>query len=1081
MMIDLKKLAAITSVYILLGCVPAIAGPLLKKALILNTDTSKKSEYDHVEWQNPLVFGVNKLPPRNSAWPNPDASSGWKSDYEHSPWLMSLDGDWSFKWSPDPDSRPEDFYKSDYSISDWKQIEVPSCWELKGYGVPIYTNYIYPFQPNAPRVLDAPPKNYTAYSQRDPIGSYRRTFIVPAGWKGGRTILHFAGVGSAMYVWVNGKKVGYSESSRLPAEFDITGYLKPGNNLLAVEVYRWSDGSYLEDQDMWRLSGIFRDVFLYHTPVATLWDFYVDAPLDDQYQNVSVSLRYNIRNATAKQISGLHIRLTLRGPNGKIVNNGPLIDEAVQPLDTGFNDDRVTGQIKIEHPLLWTNETPNVYDALVELVENGKVIEVRRADLGFRKVELKDKQFFVNGISLKIKGINRHESDPETGYTPNIPHMIADLKLIKQANFNFIRTSHYPNDPRFYALCNRYGIFVMDENNVETHGLSYQRRILPGDKPEWEPAVVDRMRRTVIRDRGYPCVVMWSLGNEAGYGNAFMKMREAARAADPQLRPIHYADMNLAADMDSQTYPTTTWLEQHVAGKAVRKGEHGELGTVAQHGPYPSGKAFVANEYAHAQANSLGNLQDYWDVFEKYPMLLGGFIWEWSDQALYKTDENGKRFFAYGGDFGDFPNDGRFCLKGLVSADRIPRPQYYEAKKVLQYISVVLDTAIGGVGIKNKYGFTPLDSFDAEWRIEEDGTIIKRGKLDTLKIQPGNTASVPIPWGDIQWKPGAEYFITLQFRLRKNTLWANAGDVVAYEQLQIPNQHKAAAETGSVKWSKSGDDWIAQANGTTLTVDGKTGLVKSFIHEGKEYLAGPLHPNFWRAPTDNDIGWKVPVNMAVWKDAGAHAELKKLELVTTSTGTQLLGSFNLPVTATDFYIIYSLLTDGKAFIDLSLDVGKGTPEMPRIGFQFAVPATFNQVKWHGRGPQENYWDRKTGALVGIYRSTVDDWITPYVRPQQNSDRTDIRWAEFTDAKGNGLQIQYITKLLQISAWPYSENDLETTTHNNLLPHRDFVTVNVDGWQMGIGGDISWGLPVHPEYRMIDKGKYEYSFYLKPVK
>jgi beta-galactosidase len=1068
----IKKLIIATCVFLGLGTIVSFANNTGTKA-----DTGK---YAHVEWQNPLIFGVNKLPPRNSAWPNPDAVSGWKSDYEHSPWLMSLDGKWSFNWSPDPDSRPQDFYKLSYNVSGWKQITVPSCWELQGYGVPIYTNFTYPFKPDPPYVLETPPSNYTAYKQRDPIGSYRRTFRLPADWKGGRTIIHFAGVGSAMYLWVNGKKVGYSEDSRLPAEFDITNFLSPGDNTLAVEVYRWSDGSYLEDQDMWRLSGIFRDVFLYHTPDATLWDFYVDAQLDSLYQNAAVSLRYNIRNATAAQISGLHVRLTLRGPDGKIVNNGPLTSEVVQPVSPGFNDDRVTVPVRVAHPLLWTTETPNVYDALVELIQNGKMIEARRADLGFRKVELKDKQFFVNGVSLKIKGINRHEADPESGYTPNIPHMITDLKLIKQANFNFIRTSHYPNDPRFYALCNRYGIFVMDEANMETHGLSYQRRILPGDKPEWEPAVVDRMRRMVVRDREYPCVVMWSLGNEAGYGNAFMKMREAARAADPQLRPIHYADMNLAADMDSQTYPTTTWLLQHVAGKAIRKGEHGEIGSPEQHGPYPSGKAFVTNEYAHAQANSLGNLQDYWDIFEKYPMLLGGFIWEWSDQALYKTDANGKRFFAYGGDFGDFPNDGRFCLKGLVSADRIPRPQYYEAKKVLQYVGITSDLANGRIRIKNKYGYTSLAAFDADWRIEEDGVVIKHGTLDTLKIQPGETGSAPIPLGNIQWKPGSEYFLTVQFHLRKSTLWANAGDVVAYEQLAIPTQSKTTVESAGVKWTKSGNDWIARANNTILTVDGKTGILKSCVAGGKEYLAGPLYPNFWRAPTDNDIGWKVPVNMAEWKDAGTHAELKKLELIATGTGMQLVGSYHLPVTATDFHIIYSLLTDGKVFIDLFLDVSKTTPEMPRIGFQFAIPGAYNQIKWYGRGPQENYLDRKTGALVGIYHSTVDQWITPYVRPQENANRCDIRQAEFTDANGKGLQIQYTDRLLGISAWPYSENDLETATHNHLLPHRDFVTVNVDGWQMGVGGDISWGLPVHPEYRMLAKGRYEYSFYLKPI-
>jgi beta-galactosidase len=1064
------------------------------------SDTSHEP-YDHAEWQDPLVFGVNKLPPRNPAWPNPDASSGWKSDYEHSPWLQFLDGAWSFNWSPDPDTRPEGFYQPAFDASGWNKIPVPSCWELQGYGVPIYTNYTYPFKVNPPRVMDTPPANYTSFKQRNPVGSYRRTFTLPAGWKGGRTLLHFAGVGSAMYVWVNGKKVGYSENSRLPAEFDITGFLRPGGNLLAVEVYRFSDASYLEDQDMWRLSGIFRDVFLYHTPDITCWDFYVESSLDAQNENARVRLLYTIRNSSPGQLSGLRIRLSLRSPNGDILNNGPLLEEDSKSGMTGFNREDTTAAVLVSHPLLWSPETPNLYDALVELLQDGKVIETRRVDLGFRKVELRDKQFFVNGRSIKIKGINRHEADPDRGYTPTVARMQQDLRLIKQANFNFIRTSHYPNDPRWYELCDRYGIFVMDENNLETHGISYHRRILPGDKPEWEPAVVDGMHRTVIRDRNLPCVVMWSLGNEAGYGNAFMKMREVTRIADPQQRPIHYADMNLAADMDSQTYPTIEWLHQHVAGKAIRKGEHGETGSPEQNGPYPSGKAFVANEYAHAQANSLGNFQDYWDVYEKYPMLLGGFIWEWSDQALYKTNPQGKRTLVYGGDFGDFPNDGRSCLKGLVSSDRVPRPHYYEAKKVQQYIKVFPEhLADGGrITIQNNYSFISLDAFDAAWQLEENGVLLQQGPLKGLNITPGNAAVAKIPWdwGKIKRKPGAEYYLTIKFSLRKATPWADSGFVVANEQLLIPLPAMSnAASAGKnadgadknvpgsgqpAEWVRSGSDWTAAANGTLLRVDGNTGLLKSFSVAGKEYLAGPVRPNFWRAPLDNDIGWKAPVNMAPWKEAGNRATLQKLETISTPDGMLLRASFQLPVEATQLHLSYRLLTDGRARIDLDLDLGATAPELPRVGMQFAIPADLDQVQWYGRGPQENYLDRKTGALVGIYRSTVGDWITPYVRPQENANRTDIRWARFTNMDKRGLQVQSDSSLLAISAWPYSEQDLETATHNDQLPQRDFITVNVDGWQMGVGGDISWGLPVHNQYRLLAKGRYEYAFYLNGVK
>jgi beta-galactosidase len=1064
---------------------------------VSGTDTILPSVYDHVEWQDPLVFGINKLPPRNPAWPNPDARSGWKSDYEHSPWLLSLDGDWSFNWSPDPSSRPENFYLPSFDASTWNKIPVPSCWELHGYGVAIYTNYTYPFKVDPPRVMGTPPENYTSFTQRNPVGSYRRMFRLPADWKGGHTLLHFAGAGSALYVWVNGKKVGYSENSRLPAEFDITPFLQGGDNLLAVEVYRFSDGSYLEDQDMWRLSGIFRDVVLYHTPDVTLWDFYVDASLDARYENAQVRLFYRIRNSLPGQPSGLRIRLSLRDPRGGILNNGPLLEEAVKPVVTGVSEEDSTASVTVNKPWRWTPETPNIYDALVELVQDGKVIEARRVDLGFRKVEMHDKQFFVNGRSIKIKGINRHEADPEGGYTLTPARMKQDLRLIKQANFNFIRTSHYPDDPRWYELCDRYGIFIMDENNLETHGISYHRRILPGDKPEWEPAVVDRMRRMVIRDRNLPCVVMWSLGNEAGYGNAFMKMREAARIADPQQRPIHYADMNLAADMDSQTYPTIEWLHQHVAGKAVRKGEHGETGSPEQHGPYPSGKAFVANEYAHAQANSLGNFQDYWDVYEKYPMLLGGFIWEWCDQALYKKDGQGRRVLAYGGDFGDFPNDGRSCLKGLVSSERAPRPHYYEAKKVQQYIKVVADQlADGRIRVLNNYSFISLDGFDVQWQLEENGAVIRQGKLKALDIEPGGSAVMAVPWGNLNWKAGSEYFLTITFSLRKSTLWADSGYVVAKEQLPVllPIENKIAStidrntstsfgegSSEGVEWSRSGGDWIATAGGARLLVDGNTGLIRSYSVAGKEYLASSVRPNFWRAPLDNDIGWKTPVNMAPWKDAGSRAGMQKLEAVSTSDGYRLEASFHLPVEAVELYITYCLLRDGRVHVDFRLELGKTAPELPRIGLQFAIPAGFDQVRWYGRGPWENYLDRKTSAMVGIYQSTVRDWITPYVRPQENGNHTDTRWVAFTDKAGTGLQVSADKNFFGVSAWPYSEQDLETATHNEQLPVRDFITVNIDGWQMGVGGDISWGLPVHNEYRLLAKGRYEYAFYINSVK
>ena len=1035
------------------------------------------------EWENPLVSGVNKLPPRNPAWPCPDSASGWKSDYDHSPWVKSLDGNWDFHWSPNPDSRPKDFFTPDFDASGWQQIPVPSCWELQGYGVPIYVNYIFPFKanapPNPPSVLDTPPTNYTSYLQRDPVGSYRRYFQVPENWQGRRVLLHFAGVGSAMYIWVNGQRVGFSKNSRNPAEFDITEQLKPGRNLLAVEVYRWSDGSYLEDQDMWRLSGIFRDVFLYTTPEVTVWDFEVQPELDAALTNANVALSYKLRNASSHSTDDLRLRLSLRDPEGHLA--GASRNEPVSAA-TGFSDGHFTSTVNVPHPLLWTSETPNVYSALVELIQDGRVIETRHTDIGFRKVEMRDQQFFVNGRSLKIKGVNRHEFDPATGYTTTRALMEQDIRLMKQANINFVRTCHYPNDPRWYELCNRMGLFVLDEANLETHGLSYNKRVLPADLDLWRPACVDRMQRMVVRDRNNPCVVIWSLGNEAGYGNVFYSMREAALAADPEKRPIHYADMNLAADMDSQTYPTPEWLLQHVAGKAKRKGEHGESTNEEQHGHYPSGKPFLMNEYCHAMGNGVGNLQDYWDVIEKYPMLIGGFIWEWVDQTPYKTNAAGKKFFACGGDFGDEPNDGIMCAKGLISADRIPHPAYWEVKKVYQYIKVSADdTANGRIRIRNEYNFISQSNFTADWVLEQNGRTVQRGKLEGLDLGPGKERVVKIPWEQPAWEPGAEYFLTVNFRLPKKVSEAEAGDLVAWEQIPIPAPPVAAAKIATqpnAEFRKSGDDWIATGGDTSVCVDGQSGLLKSFAARGKELLNAPLRPNFWRVSTDNDNGWKVPKLMGAWKNAAARATLQSLGYETNSSNTNLTTRLKLPVGNSTAQINYCLRADGSLHVEFTLEPDSNAPELPRVGMTFAIPAGLTNVTWYGRGPQENYWDRKTGAAVGIYHSTADEWITHYVRPQENGNRTDVRWINLTDATGNGLRLESDAQRLGVSAWPHSAEDLDRAAHDFELPHRNFITVNVDALQMGVGGDNSWGLPVHKEYRIPPAGKQSFTFDLR---
>lgn len=1044
------------------------------------------------DWENPLVLGVGKLPPRNPSWPAPDAASGWASHYDRSPWVLSLNGEtgWAFHWVAEPSMRPADFYRREFDASGWGELPVPACWELHGHGVPIYTNYTYPFQANPPRVMDEPPAHYTSHAQRNPVGSYRRWFETPAGWTadGGRVLLHFAGVSSAMYLWVNGRKVGYSQDSRSPAEFDVTDFLLPagaGPNLLAVEVYRYCSGSYLEDQDMWRLSGLFRDVFLYRTPTATVWDFFVESSLSESFDEARLALRYSLRRTDGAS-APLRVRLRLRAPDGAELAGGPLIDEPVAA------DEGATAAVSLRAPRLWSHETPHLYDALVELVDatTGAIIETRRADLGFRRIEIRDRRLLLNGRELKIKGVNRHESHPATGYVVTRADMEADLRLIKQANLNFVRGSHYPNDPRWYELCNRHGLLMMDEANVESHGLSYHKRVLPGDDPLWAPMCLDRMRRIVVRDRGQPCVVMWSLGNEAGYGNVFPEMRGLTHTLDPERRPIHYADMNLAADMDSQTYPTTTWLRQHIEGKAVRKGEHGELGSPEQHGEYPSGKPFLTNEYVHAHANALGNLQDYWDIFEAHSWLWGGFIWEWADQTLFKTDPvTGRRFHAYGGDFGDRPNDGRFCFKGLVCAERRPRPHYWEAKKVFQYIKVEAspaELAAGRLRVRNAYSFLRLGGFAAEWRIEEDGREIASGPLGPLDLAPGETGEATFAWSrGFARREGAEYFVTASFRLREATSWAPAGHEVAWAQFPLATAASAAPseEPSGVGGAKVTESLAtASAAGVSLRIDPGTGLLTSLRIGGSERLAGVLRPEFWRVPTDSDSGWRVPSLMGAWKNAGETTVLRSLRRERAADAERFvarLGFAEPALAAATVSLVYSLHGDGRLAVSMELDPGADAPELPRIGLRLAVPARFARTRWFGRGPHENYADRLTGARVGLHEAEAADWLTPYVRPQENGHRCDLRTLELEDGVAGERLVLRATgeRLFGASIWPCTMDDLAAATHAHLPPIRDFLTVVVDGRQMGVGGDTSWGEPVHPEYRIARGVLHRFAFEL----
>jgi beta-galactosidase len=1035
--------------------------------------------------------GVNsrhRLPPRVAVWPAPDAATARTSSYDASPWVLPLNGAWKFHWAPDPVSRPEDFHRPSFDVAAWKEIPVPSTWERQGYGVPLYVNYTYPFKVDPPRVMGEPPPDYTTYTQRNPVGSYRRTFEVPADWKGRRVVLHFAGVSSAFFAWVNGQPVGYSEDSRLPAELDITAVLRPGANDLAVEVYKYCDGSYLEDQDFWRLSGIFRDVFVRAVPEVTLWDVYAQPIADATLSRGSVKLHVTPANFTAVSRPGLSVSMTLVDAGGKTI--GRRADAPLGEVATGFGAERSVVTADYGTVLLWSPERPVLYTAVVELRDRGRTVEAYALPVGFRRLEAQGPRLLLNGRELKIRGVNRHEFDPDQGYTVPAHRNAEDIRLMKQANINFVRTAHYPNDPRWYALTSAWGLPVMDEANVESHGLSYHKRVLPADDPGWTAACVERMRRMVIRDRQFPSVMLWSLGNEAGYGTAFLAMRDAAKAADPEGRLIQYADMNRAADVDSQTYPTPAWLLDHVAGKAVRKGERGEVAIVEQHGPYPSGRPFLMNEYAHAMGNSVGNFRKYWDVIDAHPMLVGGFIWDFVDQALWRPLTGGGKGYSYGGDFGDKPNNLNSCCDGLVGPNREIHPHYYEVAKVHQPVVFRSSTPSSGrLEITNRHLVTNLSDYRLEYEIAHEGKVVDRAERAAPDVPAGERRTVRLFDKPFDVPAEGETFLNVRLRLARDTVWAPAGHVVAWEQLALATSHKGkslpASVTGGALHVERHDGVGVSSTGFKVHFSGATCLPGVYNAGGRD-LAGFMRFNFWRALTDNDRGWKVGDKMGAWRNAGREAVVESCT-ATESGGTVVIaGVVKFPSTAARATLSHVVYGSGAIDTAVRLELPSTAPEVPRLGFQLGIPEALDRVEWFGRGPHESYIDRMESAAVGLYRSTVSDWVTPYVRPQENANRTGVRRVTFVAADGRGLEIQAPPATpLSVSAWPYSLEELEAAKHDDELPrrphgHRPLISVNLDHAQMGVGGDNSWGAQVHPEFRIATGRTYEWTFRMQPT-
>ena len=1036
-----------------------------------------------VEWENPQIYQINKEPARASFFAYETQSLAYQGNRVSSGNFLSLNGQWHFNWVKTPAQRPVDFYTEQYDVSDWNTIEVPSNWELQGYGVPHYVNIDYVFPANQPHI----PHDY------NPVGSYIKTVKLPTSWRNKQVYIHFGAVSSAMYVWVNGKKVGYSQGSKLPAEFNITEYLTSGSNKIAIEVYRWSDGSYLEDQDAWSLSGIDREVYLYATPDTHIRDITVHSDLDENFQHglFGVDIEFSSFNRVNE--------LSLTDKTADISIS--VLDEQhkvfTQSVRQSLNDSNVISVSGlIENVAHWSAETPHLYTLLIESKVNQQT-EVIKKRIGFRNLQMRNGLFLVNGKPVTIRGVNRHEHDPVTGKALSLESMQQDIQLMKKLNVNAVRTAHYPNDPRWYQLTDQYGIYVLDEANIESHEYmqigngqaddqqAHREKHHLGYQPQWQAAHLDRIQRMVERDKNHPSIILWSMGNEAGLGDAFVKGAQWIKRRDPS-RPVTYGGwgaVNGHSDLDyvdiyTPMYDFLHEMEDWVLSK-------------------PS-KPMIQAEYAHAMGNSLGNLQEYWDLIYQHPQLQGGFIWDWVDQTLFKQNADGLKIMAYGGDFGESPrpDSDNFLANGIIQSDRSVNPHAWELKKVYQpFRFSVVDLDSLTFTIENHHNFLPASQFDYQWRVEENGTTIKRGNINGINVQAGKKQVFSLSTKNLNKDDDKEYHLVLEVTSKADSVhFISAGDVIAWEQFALtPPKFVASASRHQSKHvtvrnlttSDTTSTLMINSPNHQIVFDKLSGQLSSYQTQGKELLVKGLSMNLWRVPTDNDVGARLDKKLAVWKQATNDQQL--LEFAFSAEPNQ-------PVTVTTRYRLADNIADSTITYIINdagdIDVGVDfkpiqwqLPMLPRLGINLVFNGNYKQLEWFGRGPHENYPDRKTGAAVGLYQAHVDSQYHYYSRPQETGNKSDVRWLTLTNSQGQGLMIAG-KQLLNFSALPMLNSDLEhdrktVHLHGAEVSKKDLVNLNIDYKHMGVGGDNSWGALPLPKYQ-VHSGSYSFGFRLIPI-
>ncbi len=1057
---------------------------------------STKSFAQNNDWENEHVYEINKLPARVASYSYDSIEDALNFDREASR-MESLNGEWNFQFVEREEDRSLDFMLVDFKGSDWDKIEVPSSWEMKGYGQPIYTNITYPFTPQ--ESLDAkydwrgPQPPVPPFIYRDnPVGSYFRDFTVPASWGGDNVILHFGGVTSAFYVWVNGEKVGYSQGSCLAAEFDITNYLVEGQNRVAVQVFKWSDGSYLEDQDMWRLSGIHREVMLLAQPKISINDIAVRAELDDNYKNGTIEIRPSLwMKGDAKSLDGWKITAQLFDDEKDAVLKEDLSAKVKDIYLERWPQRDILKFASMESnivaPHKWSAEDPYLYTLVISMVNpEGELVESRSQKIGFRTVEFdKDNALLINGKQVEIIGVNRHDHSATNGKALTREEMEADAKLIKQFNFNAVRTSHYPNDPYFLELCDKYGIYVMDEANIETHHVGG----LLANSPSWTGAMLARIQRMVLRDKNHPSVISWSLGNESGTGPIFAAAAGWIHDFDNS-RFVHYegaqGDPNhpdyiegVGGNQRSETYANPDDPEF----VDVISRMYPELRQIVAQSDSPYiDRPIIMCEYMHAMGNSMGGLGDYWDAIRERKDLIGGFIWDMIDQGLVTTNDKGEEYYAYGGDFGDKPNDENFCINGVFAADRTPNPHAWEAKYVFQPVEIALVSAEPcKVSILNRLSHTSLAQYDVKWEIFENGKVIQSGSIADINTPAGDSQIVEIAHKSIKYKANADYWLRLRLEESTDRLWCEKGFEVAYEKMllkakEAKNEAYVSTSKATLNVEKGDESIVVYAKDLAVEVSNESGYMTSYKRFGEELLLSPLMPNFTRPAVDNDVrgatfGYMKNLR-TFWGDFAKGLNVKSISVADSQGGKSVdINVVYSPVKATSLTIQYKIFSDGVVMTTMNLEGSESTPDILRFGMQMGIPYSYDKTTFYGRGPFENYIDRKRGATIGKYSMPTDDLFFNYVQPQESGNRSDVEWAKVSQAiTKNTLCLEGVSDF-NFSIWRYTAQNIEAAKHPYELEESGYYTVNIDQEQAALAGTLS---EIQPKY-LLKCGDRTFSF------